>query len=142
MARTLRTPKKGKLTAADLARFLKELAKRGNVTAAAKAAKIGRRTAFDYKAADPEFAQAWAAAMEEAADRLENEAFRRAHDGVSKPVFQMGGKVGTIREYSDTLLIFLLKGARPDKYAERQKLQHSGSIVAKVVRLPAKEDPS
>jgi hypothetical protein len=32
--------------------------------------------------------------------------------------------VGFIQEYSDTLLIFLLKGLRPEKYRER--FEHSG----------------
>jgi hypothetical protein len=31
----------------------------------------------------------------------------------------MGRQVGSIREYSDMLLIFLLKGLRPAKYRER-----------------------
>jgi hypothetical protein len=31
-------------------------------------------------------------------------------------------------EYSDTLLIFLLKGARPEKYRERADVRHSGKI--------------
>lgn len=31
-------------------------------------------------------------------------------------------------EYSDTLLIFLLKGARPEVYRERADVRHSGKI--------------
>jgi hypothetical protein len=50
---------------------------------------------------------------------LEDEAVRRAYEGVEKPVCQMGKEVGVIREYSDTMLIFLLKGLRPAKYRER-----------------------
>jgi hypothetical protein len=59
------------------------------------------------------------------ADQLEQEARRRAHDGVRKPVYQGGKRVGYIQEYSDTLLIFLLKGLRPEKYRER--FEHSGA---------------
>ncbi len=68
---------------------------------------------------DPEYVAAFATAREEAADRLEREAIRRAVDGAEKPVYQAGKLVGTIREYSDTLLIFTLKGLRPEKYRER-----------------------
>jgi hypothetical protein len=48
--------------------------------------------------------------------RLEDEAVRRAYEGVERPVFQGGKQVGVVREYSDTLLIFLLKALRPEKY--------------------------
>ncbi|MBX6773030.1 MAG: hypothetical protein IRY83_14975 [Chloroflexi bacterium] len=55
-------------------------------------------------------------------DALEAEAWRRAVDGVERPVYQNGQRVGAVREYSDTLLIFLLKGGRPQKYRERYEL--------------------
>lgn len=60
---------------------------------------------------------------------MEQEAFRRAVEGTEKPVFgsmgfRMGsGEIGRVREYSDTLLIFLLKGARPEKYRERTEIR-------------------
>ena len=43
-------------------------------------------------------------------DALEAEARRRAVEGVRKPVFYQGVICGWVGEYSDTLLIFLLKG--------------------------------
>jgi hypothetical protein len=73
------------------------------------------------------------AARIEAADLLEDEAFRRAHQGIDKPVFQGKELVGVIREYSDTLLIFLLKGCRPDKYRDRVDTRQSGEITVKFV---------
>ena len=57
--------------------------------------------------------------MEQAADVLEREAWRRASEGVKQPVFYQGEVCGHVRKYSDVLLIFLLKGARPDKYREQ-----------------------
>jgi hypothetical protein len=52
----------------------------------------------------------------------------------------------TIREYSDTLLIFLLRAARPEKYRERRHL----SVETQLPRLqggrpvgrPAMDDPT
>lgn len=119
--RTPRTPKK-----TGRERFLEAIARTGNVKAACEAAKIGRRTAYDWRGADPEFAEAWDAAMEEAVDMLEAEGWRRAAKGVLKPVFQGGEKVGEIREYSDTLLIFLMKGHRPGRFRETVRQEHSG----------------
>ncbi|MHC5536960.1 hypothetical protein ACYOEI_01645 [Singulisphaera rosea] len=51
-------------------------------------------------------------------DTLESEARRRALDGVEKPVFYRGQKCGAIREYSDALLMFLMKAARPERFRE------------------------
>jgi hypothetical protein len=61
-------------------------------------------------------------AHEDALDALEEEARRRAVDGVLEPVYQGGEKVGTIRKYSDALLMLLLKGKRPDTFRERHEV--------------------
>lgn len=110
--------------------MLTALALTGNVTAAAKKAKVGRRTHYEWVEQDPEYKAAVADAMEEAADLMEEEARRRGADGVLEPVFHQGKRCGTIRKYSDTLLIFLLKGARPEKYRERSTvdMNHQGTI--------------
>ncbi len=44
---------------------------------------------------------------------------RRAVEGVIKPVFHQGKRVGTLRVYSDSLLMFLLRARRPEKFADR-----------------------
>lgn len=43
-------------------------------------------------------------------------------------------------EYSDTLLIFLLKGNRPEKYSERIRQEHSGDMTIKRIVL-TRSDP-
>jgi hypothetical protein len=99
--------------------FLAALEKTANVSRACQTARIPRRSVYDWREADEEFAKAWEEALERGTDALEDEAIRRAHQGVLKPVYQGGKKVGTIREYSDTLLIFMLKARRPEKFKER-----------------------
>lgn len=108
-------------------RFLKELAKRANVSTSAKAAGVDRGTPYRWREADSEFAEAWDAAVEVAVDALESEAWRRAAIGTMKPVYQKGQLVGRIREYSDTLMVVLLKGHRREKYSEKQQLEHTGA---------------
>jgi hypothetical protein len=103
--------------------FLAALAKTGNVSRACRAARVSRQSAYASRG-DPAFAAAWDDALEEAADLLEAEAWRRAKDGVLRPVFQAGKKVGTVREFSDGLLTFLLKGLRPHKFRERSTAEH------------------
>jgi hypothetical protein len=106
--------------------FLSSLRKLGNVTSACNAAKIERSTAYRHKEADKEFAALWQEALDEAADRLEAEARRRAERGVLSPVYQGGKLVGQVREYSDTLMALLLRAHKPEKYRERQEI--SGTL--------------
>ena len=127
--------------------FLSALRETGNVRFACEAAGIGRRTAYDARERLEWFAKAWALAKEDSADLLELEALRRARDGVPEPVIYKGrlateevvtanGAVRriplTIQRYSDTLLIFLIKGVRPDKFRERISQEVSGSIDVNV----------
>lgn len=99
--------------------FLEQFGTLGTVTHAARAANVPRRTVYDWLERDAQFRLDFAEAEQEALDSLEQEAVRRARDGVEEPVYQGGSLIGTVRKYSDTLLIFLLKGGRPSKFRER-----------------------
>jgi hypothetical protein len=99
--------------------FLVALSETGNITGASKITGIARKTHYNWMQEDPAYAAAYKVALEQAAENLESEARRRATKGTAKPVFYKGEECGTVQEYSDTLLIFLLKGAMPDKYSER-----------------------
>lgn len=112
--------------AAGKQRFLNALAESGNIGASAKKARVPRRTVYDWRASDPDFASTWDAAVELGVDALEDEATRRAKDGTLRPVFQGKEHVGDVREFSDTLLIFLLKGRRPGKFKDRIEAEHTG----------------
>ena len=81
--------------------FLRVLADSGNVSCAARAAGVDRTTVYARTRRDPMFAAAWEQAEQEAIDALEVEARRRALAG------------------SDSLLRFLLRSLRPERYSER-----------------------
>ena len=106
--------------------LLTEYAGTGSLRLACEKAGVHRSTHWSWIKADATYAADFADAREQAAERLEEEARRRAHDGVERPVYQGGHMVGTIREFSDLLLIFLLKGAKPETYRERHHLEHTG----------------
>lgn len=108
------------------AAFLAALSNAHTVTRACKAAGLTRRNAYNHRESNPEFRKEWDEAKEAGGEFLEEEARRRATVGTLKPVFQRGEEIGHIREYSDTLLIFLMKGTMPDKYGDRQRVEHSG----------------
>jgi hypothetical protein len=88
--------------------FLERLRESGVVSDAAKAVGIHRCVAYDHRERFPKFSKAWDEALEVAVEQLEVEAVRRA------------------RDYSDLLLIFLLKAAKPHKYRETRRLEVSG----------------
>ena len=131
--------------------FLVALGATGNVSAACDAVGIDRKTAYNRRDTDEAFDEAWRDALDQSADLLEEEARRRAYEGVRRLKFDRGrpimvpalGDDGLVikdkegnpelvpyaeHEYSDVLLIFLLKGIRPEKYRERTDVRHSGKI--------------
>jgi hypothetical protein len=120
-----------KLTIAKMSLFLAELAQSGVVAYAAKAADVGRTAIYNRRVDDPEFARKWDEAIDVAVGELEMEARRRALDGVEEPVYQGGREVGSIRKYSDTLLIFILKAAKPQTYRDNLKIEHAGKITTR-----------
>ena len=89
--------------------FLAAFATNGNVRQSCALAGIARSTITEWRT-DARFAACFETARAESVDRLEQEARRRAIEGIEKPVFYKGKPVGVIREYSDGLLQFLLKG--------------------------------
>ena len=106
--------------------FLAEYRQCATITHAAEIALISRRTHYKWIEKDSTYAERFEEAKVEATDALVSEARRRATQGVKEPVYYKGEVVGTIRKYSDTLLIFLLKGALPEVYRERHELTGGG----------------
>ncbi|HLG85977.1 MAG TPA: terminase [Alphaproteobacteria bacterium] len=129
--------KRNQFTQARRGRFLAALEASGNVSVAARAAGIGRATAYRWRGRDVTFAADWDEAEAVAADALEREAWHRAVEGVPEPVVSAGRLVMveradgsmaplTIRRYSDALLITLLRARRPEKFRERAAVQITG----------------
>jgi len=92
------------------------------------AAGIPRRSAYRLRQCDAAFLEHWDDALEEALDDLEAELRRRALEGVERPDFYDGKECDTIRSYSDSLGMFLLKPRRGAVFAESQN--HSQSARA------------
>lgn len=98
--------------------FLKALAETGNVSEAARTARLDRSQAYQIRRQETDFAAAWDAALDTAVDLLESEARSRAVEGVEQPRFHQGRICGTVRKYSDSLLMFLLRAHRPETFRE------------------------
>lgn len=93
---------------------------------------------------DPEYAAAFAEAEKQAINHLETELYDRLYNGTEEPVIYQGelcyqkdakGKLTnkplTIRRKSDTLLIFALKGKKPEVYRDNFKgeITHTGVMA-------------
>ena len=97
-------------------KWLKVYRDTGVVRLACHAVGIDRSTPYHLKDRDPEFKRLWEEAEEDAADILEAEARNRARKG------------------SDTLMIFLLKNIRPQKFRETVRNEQVGADDAPPIR--------
>jgi len=101
--------------------FLTAYAQLGNKTAACQAAGIHKSTIYvESWRLDAAFQEAVEVARVMAIDVLEDEAHRRAVEGVEEPVgWYQGVAGGTVMKRSDNLLQFLLKGHHPERHHDR-----------------------
>lgn len=106
--------------------FLKALRQSPNVAAAARKAGYSRQWVYKLRQEDEDFAAAWDDAIGEAMDTAEGEIYRRAVRGVVRKVFYKDQVIDTVREYSDTLLIFMAKAHRPEVYRETVRSEMTG----------------
>ena len=97
--------------------FLGHLSECGNVAHSARLAGLNRTVLYRYRKKDPNLKKRWDQAAELGVLALEDEALQRAYQGIERPVC-MGGKIIMVKKYSDSLLMFLLKGAKPEKYRD------------------------
>jgi transposase-like protein len=95
------------------ARFVAATEKGLSVSAAAAAAGVNRTLLYKWRQRYPDFAGQWDDATTAATEAMEDEALRRALEGVEKPVLYRGKQVGSFWTYNDRLLIRLLERRRP-----------------------------
>ena len=138
------------MTAEQRTKFLKALAIHGIVSKAADEAAVSRSAVYRQRNNDAEFAEAWHHAKEEATDHLATVAHQRAINGIEEVRYFQGEPIGTVRRYSDQLLMFLLRayrpsvfGNRPDNSAEKDSVSHDQarqSLVKKMATLDDEND--
>jgi hypothetical protein len=116
--------------------FLQTFSMTANVRAACMKAGIDRSMVYRWQEHDTEFGLKFRQASEDANDVIRAELFRRAIQGVEKPVVSMGKAVYVETEdgrkrplmervYSDNLLSLLAKARMPE-FRERQRVEMSG----------------
>lgn len=137
--------------AAQQRAFLAAYAVTGIISRASEASGVNRQRHSDWLKSDPAYAELFAEAKEVAIENLETEAQRRAKDGIQRLKFYQGELIRiplvdgygkqvsdndgqpimvpyVEHDYSDTLLMFMLKALRPDVYRERVESKVTGSL--------------
>jgi hypothetical protein len=114
----------------DQERFLQAYVITCSVQRASRLAKVRLHAHSNWMQEDPTYPGRFRQARELAAQTLEDAAVRRAIEGVRRPILYKGKPV-YIRgepqyqiEYSDQLLILLLKANNPEKFKDRSDVTH------------------
>lgn len=132
--------------------FISALAETGHNDRACEAAGIDRSNVYRRRQSDPDFAKVYQEALAISAVSLEAEAVRRAREGLRRMKFNAKtgeayidpetGKPYIEHEYSDTLLLSLLKRHFPDLYKDKASVEfndvtprESLAVIRERVRL-------
>jgi hypothetical protein len=105
--------------------FIQALAETGIVEEACRRVGMSRTSADKLRSrpSGTHFRRAWQTALDYALYRVEENAHRRARDGVARPIFYKGEQVGEWRYYDERLTAFLLRCYRPERYGRARELQ-------------------
>lgn len=110
--------------------FLAAYAQTGNITAAARLAGCDPSNHRINWVKDPAYLARFQEAHEQACDMLEAEAIRRATRGTPRNIYHKDKRIDTVMEYSDSLLIQLLKANRPAKFRENMHVTADHTVKA------------
>ena len=121
----------------EIRTFIRVLATTGRVKVAADRAGLHRSRLYKLRDRDKKFRALWKKALEGRSDLIEDEAMRRAVQGVEEPVYYMGSICGYKRVYSDALLGKLMEGNIPEKYRANHKVEVTGAVGVATLVLPA-----
>ena len=133
--RTIRTPK-------NRAAFLEALRETRCVTDACAASDMSRSAAYHWRKEDESFRSDWDEAWQAVVDELEASTMTKAIEGWEEPVFHEGVVCGHKRRFSPTLMIFMLKANRPEKYhLEKKEAKQLGESAGGVIVAPGHRSP-
>lgn len=112
--------------------FFESLCKTGNITKSARISRLGNGTIYNYKEKYEWFRSKMAESMSMFGDKLEGDAF----DLIQKQV-----KANDYKS-NPALFIFLLKGAKPDKYQEHIKQDTTALQLIDEIKGLSKKAPA
>jgi hypothetical protein len=107
------------------ARVIQEFRRTGRVDLACASVGVDRACHYRWLKDHPDYSQAFNEARDQVNGLLEDEAVRRAYHGTAKPV-SIGGQLVMMTEFSDQLLMFLLKCRNPTVFGDKWKGELGG----------------
>jgi hypothetical protein len=136
------------------ATFLEAFANNANMRAACKAAGVDRNTVYAWQEHDEAFSFRFKQAEADANDVIRAAIYQRGLQGIDKPLHWQGRMVMedvpdprhpgkmirrrvTVKDYSDTLLIFLAKSRMPE-FRDKVQLEQTGKVT---VQYEFPDDP-
>jgi len=107
-------------TAERQIRFIQLLAATKCVDEAARRVGMSDTSAYELRdrPCGADFRRACDIALESQLDRVEHSAVERSINGVVRPIFYKGEKVGEYRHFDERLTMFLLRSRRPARYGK------------------------
>ena len=108
--------------------FLQTLGATGNVTAACKAADVGRATVYEHRDKYPQFADAWEGSMEDALDKLEGVLWKVGADGNTRAIeLVLKARRPIFREGHNSMNVQVNNYMSPEE--ERQKADETRATI-------------
>lgn len=107
--------------------FIAAYVEKGTIKAACDHAGINRSTFYDWQEKDETFSFRFKQAETLYNETLRDEIHRRAIEGWEEPLASAGKLLGTVRKFSDTLLIFHAKMRMPE-YREKTQVEVTGKV--------------
>ena len=117
------------------ARVIQEFRRCGRVDLACASQGVDRTSHYNWLK-DAKYKAAFEEARDEVNGLLEDEAVRRAYHGTMKPV-SIAGQLVMVTEFSDQLLMFLLKCRNRPVFGDRASFEHTGKDGDKLFDLAA-----
>jgi hypothetical protein len=116
-------------------KVLEEFVRCGAVGVAFQRFNISPSVHGRWMAVDDRYRELFKEARELLSDQMEAEAYRRAMKGIPVPVVSRGEIVGETTQYSDSLLMFLMRAARPEKYRDNVHIVTESAVDDEITRL-------
>jgi hypothetical protein len=121
---------KYRLTPKQLAFLAAYIAAAGNVRKAARSTQMSAFNHYNWLEESQDYKSAFEITKPLANEAMLIEAIRRATQGTLKPHFYQDAVVGYTREYSDTLMIALLKAKFPNEFKDRSEATITAAVEA------------
>lgn len=117
--------------------LLDELSRHGRVARACKSVGVSYMYLYNMRRRDDAFDLACHEAVQVGLVSLEDAALERSVEGWEEPVFHMGMECGSKRKFSDSLTMFMLQGAFPEKYRARSEVNVNSNAPVATLVVPA-----